>query len=138
MTCIMFNLPERCIENRFCNWLSYSIIPSCVSTSVWARILVIVTTVTPSINDLHCFCDTIQLDQQQIWWESTLLLFFVKLKLLSSSEIRDESFINAFIVKLSLFKFSRMTMTIRIYVGHVPFVNDTLCACVLQCSAHSV
>ena len=75
MTCIMFNLPERCIENRFCNWLSYSIIPSCVSTSVWARILVIVTSVTPSINDLHCFCDTIQLDQQQIWWESTLLLF---------------------------------------------------------------
>ena len=64
--------------------------------------------------------------------------FFVKLKLLSSSEIRDESFINAFIVKLSLFKFSRMTMTIRIYVGHVPFVNDTLCACVLQRIAHSV
>ena len=77
MTCIMFNLSERCIENRFCNWLSCSIIPSCVSTSVWARILVIVASVPPSINDLHCFCDTIQLDQQQIWWESTLLIFFL-------------------------------------------------------------
>ena len=111
----MFNLSERCIENRFCNWLSCSIIPSCVSTSVWARILVIVTSVPPSINDLHCFCDTIELDQQQIWWESTLLLFFVKL----TSEIRDESFINAIIVKLS-FKLRRMTMTIRINIGHVP------------------
>ena len=107
MTCIMFNLSERCIENRFCNWLSCSIIPSCVSTSVWARILVIVASVPPSINDLHCFCDTIEFDQQQIWRESTLLLFFVKL----TSEIRDESFINAIIVKLS-FKLRRMTMTI--------------------------
>ena len=115
MTCIMFNLSERCIENRFCNWLSCSIIPSCVSTSVWARILVIVASVPPSINDLHCFCDTIQLDQQQIWWESTLLLFFVK----STSEIRDESFINAIIVKLS-FKLRKMKMTIRINIGHVP------------------
>ena len=112
----MFNLSERCIENRFCNWLSCSIIPSCVSTSVWARILVIVASVPPSINDLHCFCDTIELDQQQIWRESTLLLFFfVKL----TSEIRDESFINAIIVKLS-FKLRRMTMTIRINIGHVP------------------
>ena len=115
MTCIMFNLSERCIENRFCNWLSCSIIPSCVSTSVWARILVIVASVPPSINDLHCFCDTIELDQQQIWWESTLLLFFVK----STSEIRDESFINAIIVKLS-FKLRKMKMTIRINIGHVP------------------
>ena len=107
----MFNLSERCIENRFCNWLSCSIIPSCVSTSVWARILVIVASVPPSINDLHCFCDTIELDQLKIWIESTLLLFFVKLKLLPSSEIRDESFINALIVKLS-FKLRKMTMTI--------------------------
>lgn len=119
MTWIMFNLSERCIENRFCNWLSCSIIPSCVSTSVWARILVIVASVPPSINDLHFFCDTIELDQLKIWIESTLLLFFVKLKLLPSSEIRDESFINAIIVKLS-FKLRKMTMTIRINIGHVP------------------
>ena len=79
MTCIMLNLSERCIENRFCNWLSCSIIPSCVSTSVWARILVIVASVPPSINDLHCFCDTIEFDQQQIWRESTLLLFFCQI-----------------------------------------------------------
>ena len=117
MTWIMFNLSERCIENRFCNWLSCSIIPSCVSTSVWARILVIVASVPPSINDLHCFCDTIELDQQQIWWEvgEHFTSFFVKL----TSEIRDESFINAIIVKLS-FKLRRMTMTIRINIGHVP------------------
>ena len=41
--------------------------------------------------------------------------FFVKL----TSEIRDESFINAIIVKLS-FKLRKMTMTIRINIGHVP------------------
>ena len=69
----------------------------------------------PALTIYTAFVTQSNLTSSKYGGKALYFFFFVKL----TSEIRDESFINAIIVKLS-FKLRRMTMTIRINIGHVP------------------